>query len=938
MDMTPEFQEKAYQFGRKRLEMAKKKRDYEDLKLLFSNLAGYKDAGELEAQCAKKVSKMKRKAALVTTFSIVFCVVVAVAAAGAWYLTSPLSRYAFEENDDEEIVITGLKKHPLEKDGTVVTIPEEINGCPVVEIEALASTTMVELTLPESLNSVSAEAFANCPALTTIHFSGTASKWIEIGGSALSGKCSIQHEGIHRWQEWVLQEGYLCHEGGSQIRTCEVCLAQETGEAETREHTLFELPAVKATCTSTGLATGWQCEFCDYVVTPQEETAMAPHSEVIVDGVSATCTKTGLTDGKKCSVCGEITLKQEVIELKPHREKAIPGKRATCTETGLTAGKICRDCNTVLVEQTVIAMEEHAPVVVEAQEPTCSQEGHGGGTKCSVCGTILSAEAIIEKLPHTEEEIPAVEATCLATGLTAGKKCSVCGEITVEQQEIPKQAHTEISVPAVEATCMKTGLTEGKKCSVCGEITVAQEFIPKTTTHTEVTMPAVKATCTKTGLTEGTKCSVCGKVLVAQKTVDKIAHTEKTIAEVKATCTKTGLTEGKKCSVCGKVLVEQKTIAKTAHKETKVAGKAATCLATGLTEGKKCSVCNAVIVAQKTIAKTDHSYSDWKETKTPTCTAYGEKTRSCKVCNNKETERLDMIKHVYEDGYCKVCSAQKPSEGLTYKKYGDTYTVTGIGTCEDSLLVIPLLYEGCPVTAIGANAFKGVTQIASVVLPYTINTIGANAFNGCSLMVEINLPVGLATIGQSAFANCDSLVEIRIPDTVTSVGNYCFEKCYCLTDIYIGSGITTSATDVFLYCESVQQVHVESLEDYAVLRSKISYYSPGAVFVIGDGEEFKISSDKDQASGLYRGSATVIDVTFQQGVSYIADNLFRDSLVARITIPRTVRSIGDYAFYGCGLGEVIYEGTEAQWGRVSRGYRCFPSGTLIICTDGAVEY
>ena len=57
-----------------------------------------------------------------------------------------------------------------------------------------------------------------------------------------------------------------------------------------------------------------------------------------------------------------------------------------------------------------------------------------------------------------------------------------------------------------------------------------------------------------------------------------------------------------------------------------------------------------------------------------------------------------------------------------------------------------------------------------------------------------------------------------------------------------------------------------------------------------------------------------------------------------ITIPSSVTSIGNGAFYGCiGLSEIRFNGTIAQWKKISKDsdwdYKV-PSSCKVICTDG----
>ena len=85
---------------------------------------------------------------------------------------------------------------------------------------------------------------------------------------------------------------------------------------------------------------------------------------------------------------------------------------------------------------------------------------------------------------------------------------------------------------------------------------------------------------------------------------------------------------------------------------------------------------------------------------------------------------------------CGGDSTQNASEGLdfTLSKSGDYYTVTGIGDCTDSEVVIPSRYERKPVEAIGGNAFANCANLLSVTIPDSIAKLGDNAFRGCSAL------------------------------------------------------------------------------------------------------------------------------------------------------------------------------------------------------------
>ncbi|MBR6790544.1 MAG: leucine-rich repeat domain-containing protein, partial [Oscillospiraceae bacterium] len=102
------------------------------------------------------------------------------------------------------------------------------------------------------------------------------------------------------------------------------------------------------------------------------------------------------------------------------------------------------------------------------------------------------------------------------------------------------------------------------------------------------------------------------------------------------------------------------------------------------------------------------------------------------------------------------------SEGLTFtlNSDGESYTVS-CGTCTDTDVVIPAVYDGKPVTSIGGYAFYNCTALTKVTFGAgsRLETIHYNAFQGCSSLTSVTLPASVTSIGDCAFFSCPSLAS-----------------------------------------------------------------------------------------------------------------------------------------------------------------------------------
>jgi len=300
------------------------------------------------------------------------------------------------------------------------------------------------------------------------------------------------------------------------------------------------------------------------------------------------------------------------------------------------------------------------------------------------------------------------------------------------------------------------------------------------------------------------------------------------------------------------------------------------------------------------------------------------------------------------------------SKGLEFTENSDgTYTVSGIGTCEDTDIIIPPTYKGKAVTGIDEGAFYD-----------------------CTVITSIELPDSVTSIGREAFSLCDSLTSIRIPDSVTSIGSSAFSHCYSLTNVIIGSGVTSIGEFAFSCCDSLTSITVDAnneayksidgnlytkdgktLIQYAIGKTDTNFVIPDAVETIGNDAFVECESLVSVIIGnnvvnigdfAFEYCSKLVSVEMTNSVKYIGDYAFQgtnltsidisDSTIwigecafnscrrlTSIEIPGSVTWIGSYAFYDCtSLTDVYYGGSEEDWAKVDIGEdnECLTNATI----------
>ncbi len=266
--------------------------------------------------------------------------------------------------------------------------------------------------------------------------------------------------------------------------------------------------------------------------------------------------------------------------------------------------------------------------------------------------------------------------------------------------------------------------------------------------------------------------------------------------------------------------------------------------------------------------------------------------KSLEKCGRGAFSNVDLEIVEFEEGITTICEGLFSCSNITTITIPESVTSIqkdAFYKCE--YLALTSLPDS--ITYIGESAFFQCGKISLEQFPSNLKTIESNAFCACDSLNISVFPDGLTKIGEEAFESCDGLTDITIPDSVVEIGGLAFRSCENIEHIVVPGSVVTTGYGSFCQCPKL-----------------ITAGPIGGDYSLEYGWSEEIPSNAFSGMGQYTTSGEssgLQSIIIPKTIKKIGDSAFYGcSLLKEIDLPNSVIEIGDSAFSGCrSLKEIV---------------------------------
>lgn len=389
-----------------------------------------------------------------------------------------------------------------------------------------------------------------------------------------------------------------------------------------------------------------------------------------------------------------------------------------------------------------------------------------------------------------------------------------------------------------------------------------------------------------------------------------------------------------------------------------------------------CEVCNTGY--GETLA---HEFGEYAHYKDATCVDYAKLRAKCTTQGcNAYLEKDDLTKppkgsHTWNSyDRCADCGEKRATciEMVGTKEQGETsFTITSIGSCSHTEVIIPQYSNGCVFTRIDNEAFNYIgsswsneyksrlANITKVTIPASITYIGEKSFYRLPALETVIIEGDNVVIDAQAFYMCENLKTVILLGDNIQIGNEAFSKCIKLETLEIEGYFSKLGKSAFSGCTSLKDIELKQglieLDDYSLYNTAIeNVVVPKSVNKVGNGvfgscknlksatfnctpnsfgthmfsgcsvlSKVKLPTNLTSIPNNTFATCTMLTtIDIPSGITSIGDSAFDSTSLTSITIPKGVSSIGRYAFRYCyKLTEVVNKSSLAiSIGATQNGY------------------
>ena len=294
---------------------------------------------------------------------------------------------------------------------------------------------------------------------------------------------------------------------------------------------------------------------------------------------------------------------------------------------------------------------------------------------------------------------------------------------------------------------------------------------------------------------------------------------------------------------------------------------------------------------------------------------------------------------------------------------------------------------------IGNCAFCRCVSLKSIDIPDSVEHLGEGAFCFCTSLESAVVSGGIIMLDEQTFEGCTALERVIIKDyfdealSIKAIRKNCFKDCINLKKIFFPNNLKRIESNAFKGCYGIEEVYWSSLDcaenigfmnigiknakNYfckyenfgGFLEFKKNTAKPMSEYwrntdnifrELDDGGDFHYDMDRETGEVVIRGFGGDIR-DFKNYGSGIYTPFYRDSSIKRVYIKAGVGRIGNNTFFGCGnleyielpnrlesigenafagtaVKEILFDGSLAEWERIeiSPGNKELENVTVIF--------